>query len=89
MPGLAWGIIITIQGHCSDSGPESGYLPDEPRPKATDIEMFRFLCHRGDGRGNDRDLNLGGDLAVGILLRAIARDVASFTALVASLSGSV
>lgn len=54
-----------------------------------------ILCHRGDGShrsgssGNTANIDLGGHLAVGILLRAVAGDVTSLAALVAALAGSV
>jgi hypothetical protein len=50
------------------------------------------LGNRGDGSdgcGDSVDIDLGVDLAGGVLLRAVAGDVASLTALVASLASRV
>ncbi|KAL7899814.1 hypothetical protein HDV64DRAFT_218367 [Trichoderma sp. TUCIM 5745] len=58
------------------------------------IKSLGPLSHRGNrSHGGSRDVvkvhNLVADLGVGSLLGAITRDVASLTALVASLAGSV
>ncbi|KAI5920964.1 hypothetical protein F4810DRAFT_388240 [Camillea tinctor] len=47
------------------------------------------LCHRRDGRGSSRNLDFSRNFTVGVLLRAVAGDVAGLAALVASLASSV
>lgn len=48
----------------------------------------RLLRYRRDSR-NSGDLDLGRDVTISVLLRAVARDVAGFTALIAGLTSSV
>ncbi len=45
--------------------------------------------NRGNGGRNGVDVDFGADFAVGVLLRAVARDMASLSALVAGLASGV
>ncbi|OTA70746.1 hypothetical protein K449DRAFT_18440 [Hypoxylon sp. EC38] len=46
------------------------------------------LCHRWDSRSSG-NLDLGRDIAIGVLLRTVTRDVTSFATLIAGLASSV
>lgn len=49
---------------------------------------YLSLCHRGDS-GSSGNLNLGRDIAIGVFLRAVTRNVTSFATLIAGLASSV
>jgi hypothetical protein len=64
--------------------------PGWSKPRRARTPYLSDRSDGGDGGGRDAaQVNLGGDLAICVLLRAVAGDVTSLAALVAGLAGSV
>jgi hypothetical protein len=70
-------------------------MASRKKPGETDGMRMLNLSHGGDrshrslGSRNAANIDFRGNLAVGVLLGAVARDMAGLTALIASLAGSV